>query len=444
MLKMLKRSVVVLSAAAVIFGIPVMGSAEIADWQGAGFYLEGNGSNVHYYSTNPNGHTNDTYIGNFNGEGSGGEGGSATAEANQKQKQSQSQSSYNKNTNTNNNMNYNSNKNTNTNTNANLNYNNNTNTNSSTQANSQTTTVGAQTNSQNTSVGGQSVTINEAKNLTASPEINPYYLAPLQGGKVGDCTKSMPRFANPALVKLNPETDIIVKVLDVYFGSVFSRITYEEVEQYLLEKASKYDGTNGTIRYSVKWQDSVITAGMGGGGAVAHTSDTGLTGNSAAILPGATKSTANPIFIITFYEIQAPVVAKVVVPTPVKAVEKKAVVITFGDTHFAHDSASLTPVAKGILDKNIKTMKDNPNSPIRVEGYTSQSGSVAYNQKLSVKRASTVKSYLVKEGNISSDRITAVGYGKSKSAYEKNPKDKESDVAKANRKVVILFSVDAK
>ena len=147
-----------------------------------------------------------------------------------------------------------------------------------------------------------SLSVINPQNLLPAPEVS--VLIPLQGGKVGDWTATMPMFDNSALVKFNPNKDIVVKILDVYFGNPFSRITYEEVEQYLLNKASAYDGTKDKIRYTVKYQDSVITSGLGGGGAISATGNDGGVGSSGSIVPGISKSTANPIFIITFYEIK--------------------------------------------------------------------------------------------------------------------------------------------
>jgi hypothetical protein len=139
--------------------------------------------------------------------------------------------------------------------------------------------------------------------MLQAPEINPFYLMPLQGGRVGDATGILPRFANAALVKLTAN-DVVVKILDVYFGNPFSRITYDELESYLLNKASKYDATKKKIRYSVKFQDSVITSGMGGGAALSNSGADGTMSSTGSILPGISKSTANPIFIITFYEVR--------------------------------------------------------------------------------------------------------------------------------------------
>jgi len=144
--------------------------------------------------------------------------------------------------------------------------------------------------------------INEEKELLTPPQISPVYLYPLQGGKIVDYTQYLPKFAHTALKPLQ-ETDIVVEVLDVYFGNIFNRITFEEVEQVLLEKAKNYDGSKGDIRFKVRFQESVINGGTGGGGAVSAASNSGYTANTAAILPGITKSTYNPIFHITFYRI---------------------------------------------------------------------------------------------------------------------------------------------
>jgi hypothetical protein len=142
--------------------------------------------------------------------------------------------------------------------------------------------------------------INEAKNLQVAPEVNPFILYPLQGGKFGEFTNYMPKFK--LLKPLKRDTDVVVNVLNTYYGYPWNRITLEEVEKYALSKAE--DNTGKNVRYSVLYQDSVITSGLGGGAAASGTSNSGLSSSTGSILPGMTKSTANPIFIITFYEVE--------------------------------------------------------------------------------------------------------------------------------------------
>jgi len=49
-----------------------------------------------------------------------------------------------------------------------------------------------------------------------------------------------------------------------------------------------------------------------------------------------------------------------------------------------------------------------------IEGHTDNVGSAAYNQKLSQRRADSVRKYLIDNYNIDPDRIDAMGYGEEK------------------------------
>jgi outer membrane protein OmpA-like peptidoglycan-associated protein len=63
------------------------------------------------------------------------------------------------------------------------------------------------------------------------------------------------------------------------------------------------------------------------------------------------------------------------------------------------------------LDDVAKALsEEDPNSKMVVEGHTDSQGQPSFNQDLSQKRADAVRTYLVSRG-ISSDRITAQGYG---------------------------------
>jgi outer membrane protein OmpA-like peptidoglycan-associated protein len=75
--------------------------------------------------------------------------------------------------------------------------------------------------------------------------------------------------------------------------------------------------------------------------------------------------------------------------------EKKVIVLAFEDVHFNFDKSILTPEAKAILKRDIQLLKDNPKAKVRLAGYTSASGTDAYNQALSERRATAVRDYLV-------------------------------------------------
>jgi OOP family OmpA-OmpF porin len=134
----------------------------------------------------------------------------------------------------------------------------------------------------------------------------------------------------------------------------------------------------------------------------------------------------------SFTTLAAPAVPKIVA----------CVLISLEDSHFDHDSAALNENGKTILNFNARILKDDPSMKIRIAGYASASGTNEYNQKLSERRATSVKNYLIKEG-VAANRLTTVGYGETRPAeYEPVPSDIYSEAAKANQRV--LFEVIVK
>jgi outer membrane protein OmpA-like peptidoglycan-associated protein len=120
--------------------------------------------------------------------------------------------------------------------------------------------------------------------------------------------------------------------------------------------------------------------------------------------------------------------------------EKKVVILTFEDVHFDFDKSTLKPEAQARLKRDIQLLKDNPNAKVRIAGYTSAAGTMAYNQALSERRAKAVQEYLINEGIITPDRLSTIGYGETDPAmYEASPKDLYSKAAKANMRV--LFEI---
>lgn len=74
---------------------------------------------------------------------------------------------------------------------------------------------------------------------------------------------------------------------------------------------------------------------------------------------------------------------------------------------FAFDSSNLTSVAKTNLDKLSQVLINNPDTNINIYGHTDSKGSDEYNQKLSERRANSVKAYLAGKG-IASSRLFAL------------------------------------
>ncbi len=107
------------------------------------------------------------------------------------------------------------------------------------------------------------------------------------------------------------------------------------------------------------------------------------------------------------------------------------------DILFDVDSAGLRPESRTTLRDLATNFRQYPDELIDVEGHTDSSGTSAYNQSLSNRRANSVRDFLVDNG-VASRSITAVGYG------ETRPKDTNStpEGRQLNRRVEIHIRVN--
>ncbi len=96
-------------------------------------------------------------------------------------------------------------------------------------------------------------------------------------------------------------------------------------------------------------------------------------------------------------------------PAPVKLLPKK---IDFSaDALFDFDKYVLKPKGTEMLDELVSTLSGATYDSIGAIGFTDPIGSVAYNQKLSERRANAVKTYLTGKG-IAAEKVKAEGRGK--------------------------------
>lgn len=91
----------------------------------------------------------------------------------------------------------------------------------------------------------------------------------------------------------------------------------------------------------------------------------------------------------------------------------RGVVLTLGDVLFATGSAELQGGASSNLNKLVSFLKEYPERRVQIEGHTDNVGSAEFNQRLSQRRADSVRSYLTQEG-ISSQRLSSTGIGMSR------------------------------
>jgi len=101
-------------------------------------------------------------------------------------------------------------------------------------------------------------------------------------------------------------------------------------------------------------------------------------------------------------------------PPPPKAEVKDETIELSETVQFETDSAVLLDRSKSLLDDVAKVMTDHPEiTKIQIEGHTDSKASHRHNQKLSLERVASVKTYLVGKG-IDASRLTTKGFGETK------------------------------
>ena len=132
-------------------------------------------------------------------------------------------------------------------------------------------------------------------------------------------------------------------------------------------------------------------------------------------------------------------VAKKPVPPPPAPVQEKTITMDL-KVLFDFDKDNVLPREQDELDEFAAFMKAHPQTTAVLEGHTDNYGSEAYNNKLSMRRAESVKKYLVKKFNIDPARLATKGYGFSRPLAT----NKTVDGRQENRRVVAVISTNVK
>ena len=109
------------------------------------------------------------------------------------------------------------------------------------------------------------------------------------------------------------------------------------------------------------------------------------------------------------------------------------------DVLFDFDKADLKSEARPQLEKVAVVLKEYPNATARVEGHTDGKGDAAYNQRLSERRAETVRKWFESEGV--KTRLSSKGWGKTKPVVPNARPDGKDDPEgrQKNRRVEIML-----
>ncbi|WP_419786820.1 OmpA family protein [Pseudodesulfovibrio sp.] len=128
-----------------------------------------------------------------------------------------------------------------------------------------------------------------------------------------------------------------------------------------------------------------------------------------------------------FYKEVADAPAPVVAAVPVAAPS-----ISF-DLHFGFDKYQITDEMVPVLEEAKSILAEYPNTKFEVAGHTDSTGTEAYNQGLSERRAASVRDWLVANG-VEAKALDAKGYGELSPKYDNTTREGR----KLNRRVDIL------
>ncbi len=114
-------------------------------------------------------------------------------------------------------------------------------------------------------------------------------------------------------------------------------------------------------------------------------------------------------------------------PTPAPITAETYVVF------FAFDKSDISPVAASVLDRSVADYRRLGMTKVRIEGFTDRSGSDAYNQALSDRRAASVTEYLARNG-VPRSSIGAQGFGENRNRVptadgERNAENRRAEIS---------------
>jgi outer membrane protein OmpA-like peptidoglycan-associated protein len=112
-------------------------------------------------------------------------------------------------------------------------------------------------------------------------------------------------------------------------------------------------------------------------------------------------------------------------------------VLTLSDIQFRRDESELSADTMRKLYPLATLLKGEPQRSIVIEGYTDSTGDEVYNQKLSERRAATVRDFLASAG-VDPQRVSVRGYG------EEHPvaSNENESGRRENRRVEIIVARD--
>lgn len=108
--------------------------------------------------------------------------------------------------------------------------------------------------------------------------------------------------------------------------------------------------------------------------------------------------------------------------------------VTLHGIKFSLNSSTIMPESVHILQQAVTAMKQYPGIKVVIMGHTDSTGTDAYNQRLSERRAMAVRNYLIKHGDVAASRMESAGHGELKPIASNKTKEGRA----LNRRVEFL------
>lgn len=105
--------------------------------------------------------------------------------------------------------------------------------------------------------------------------------------------------------------------------------------------------------------------------------------------------------------------------------------------HFGSNQSTIRDVDQQVLNQLVDTLNANPTMMIEIAAHTDSDGSYDFNQILSQKRASSVKTYLINKG-IEERRMTAKGYGEKEPVSDNSTEQGKADNRRTEIRVITM------
>jgi outer membrane protein OmpA-like peptidoglycan-associated protein len=120
----------------------------------------------------------------------------------------------------------------------------------------------------------------------------------------------------------------------------------------------------------------------------------------------------------------------------IQVVKEAVKEVVFEDVHFDFDRYSLRPEATRALDEAIRSLQENANLRLEIEGHTCNIGTAEYNLALGERRATAVRESLASRG-IGAERLRTVSYGEERPKFD----NAREETRRLNRRAALVVRV---